>query len=320
MKIVFLDAETVDIGDVRLGPVEALGMLTCHGLTVADEVAERIGDAQVVLTNKVVIGALEMEAASSLDLICACATGTNHIDLEAARERGIAVCNVAGYSTPGVVQHAVALLLNLASNVHRYASEAPKWAESPMFCRLDYPVVELAGRTLGIAGVGAIGSAVGKVAEGLGMQVVTLGRDEHSGQSTSEGWPRLPSTEFYRVCDAISLHCPLTSDTRHMINKASLARMRKGSFLINTGRGDLIDEAAVAEALRSGHLGGAGLDVLSIEPPPADHLLLDPSIPNLILTPHSAWASASSRQRLIEGVAENIRSYLVGERRNRVES
>lgn len=319
MKIVFLDADTTDAGDINLGPIEALGSLTCHGVTAPDEVAERIADAEVVLTNKVVLGALEMEAASRLELVCVCATGTNNIDLAAARERGIGVANVAGYSTPGVVQHTLALLLNLATNIHRYAGEAVLWAESPIFCRLDYPIVELAGRRLGIVGVGEVGRRVGVGAEALGMEVVALGRVGQSQETTHAGWPRLSREIFFKSCHAVSLHCPLTPETECLINQKTLAWMPQGAFLINTGRGGLVDEPALVEALRSGSLGGAALDVISQEPPEKKHPLLDATIPNLLITPHSAWASLASRQRLVAEIAENIRAFLVGERRNRVD-
>lgn len=320
MEIVFLDADTTDAGDIDLASIERIGRLTCHGVTAPDEVAERIADAEVVLTNKVVLGALEMEAASRLGLICACATGVNNIDLEAARERGIAAANVKGYSTPGVVQHTVGLLLNLATNMHRYAGEAELWAESPIFCRLDYPVVELAGRRLGIVGSGAIGGRVGEVLEVLGMEVVALARSEaQEGEFTRQGWPRLGREAFFGSSHAVSLHCPLTPDTECLIDRETLALLPQGAFLVNTGRGGLVDEAALVKALCCGRLGGAALDVISQEPPAKDHPLLDPTIPNLLLTPHCAWASRASRQRLVNEIAENIRAFLVGESRNRVE-
>jgi glycerate dehydrogenase len=320
MEIVFLDADTTDAGDIDLCSIERIGQLTCHGVTAPDEVAERVADAEVVLTNKVVLGALEMEAASRLGLICVCASGVDNIDLDAARQRQIAVANVEGYSTPGVVQHAVGLLLNLATNTHRYAGEAQLWAQSPIFCRFDHPVVELAGRRVGIVGSGRIGSGVGRTLEALGMEVVALARDPAQvGETTPQGWRRLGWQAFFSSCHAVSLHCPLTEQTAEMISRATLALMPRGAFLVNASRGGLVDEVALVEALHSGRLGGAALDVISREPPGLDHPLLDSTIPNLLLTPHCAWASRSSRQRLVEEVAENIRSFLVGERNNRID-
>lgn len=319
-SLVFLDRDTLDAGDIDFTALEAIGPVTYHPRTSADERADRVGGAEILLTNKVLIDAATMDAAPRLRLIQVVATGINNVEIDAARARGVAVCNVSGYSTPSVTQHTFALLLNLISQVHTYAAEAPRWADSPIFTRLDHPIGELSGRTLGIAGLGAIGRSVAAVAEAFGMRVVGLAREGGASVPTADGdYPRLPRERFFAECDAISLHCPLTDDTRHLINRDTLALMKPGAFLINTGRGPLIDETALAEALRNRVIAGAGLDVLSAEPPAADHPLLDPTIPNLLVTPHTAWASREARRRLLDGVVANLLAFLSGERLNRVD-
>lgn len=310
-RLVFLDRSTLDAGDIDLSPLAALGELACHDITRPADRAARVAGASILLTNKVVIDGPVMDAAPDLTLIQVAATGTNNVDLDAARARGIAVGNVSGYSTPSVAQHVMTLLLNLATHVHRLAAEAPLWAGSPHFTRLDYPIGELAGRTLGIVGLGAIGEAVAHLAEAFGMRVVVLAR-EGSSHAVSPSRPRLPLDRFLAESDAITLHCPLTDATRHFINAGTLSRMKPGAFLINTGRGPLVDENALLESLRSGHLGGAGLDVLAVEPPPADHPLLAADLPNLLVTPHTAWASREARHRLLDGVVANIQAHLAG--------
>ena len=315
-KIVFLDASTVDAGDVDLGQIAQLAdAYQAYPMTKPEDVISNIGDADVVLTNKVVISNAVMGACTNLKLICVTATGTNNVDLESAAARGIAVCNVAGYSTNSVTQHTISLLLNMFSSIHKYAGEHEKWAESPIFTRLDYSVSEVSGKVLGIAGLGSIGNSVANVAEALGMKVVGLARGSSSGDAAR---PRLLKQDFFGTSDVVSLHCPLTPQTHHLIRAETIGMIKPGAFLINTGRGDLVDEVALAGALKSGRLGGAALDVLSEEPPKADHPLLRPDIPNLIVTPHSAWAAVESRRKLMEEVAENIRAFCRGEERNRV--
>lgn len=312
-KIVFLDASTLALD---LQPLAARGELVAHETTAPEQRAGRVAAAEVVITNKVVLDADTIAAAPDLKLILVAATGVDNIDLDAARARSIPVCNVSGYSTETVAQHVFSLLLNLATNCHRYAAEAPQWARSPIFTRLDHPVVELAGRRLGVVGLGRIGMRVAGIGRALGMEVRGLARE--GSTAPVDGVRRLPLDELLATSDAISLHCPLTDATRHMINADSLAHMKPGAFLINTGRGALIAEAALAAALRGGRLGGAGLDVLGQEPPPADHPLLDPAIPNLIVTPHTAWSSIEARTRLLHGLADNLDAWLAGEPINRV--
>lgn len=317
--LVFLDRDTTDRGDLDFSGLESLGNLVSHGTSTREQTRGRIGDAEVVLTNKAILGAEEMDAAPKLKLIQVVATGYNNIDLEAARARGLAVCNVSGYSTEAVAQHVFACLLNLVSNVHRFAAEPEKWAQSPIFTRLDYPVGELAGKTLGIVGLGTIGAAVARIGRTFGMKVVAYGR---SGSSSGGEIPRLAPDEFFGACDVITLHCPLTPETKHFIQAGTLARMKPSAILINTGRGDLVHEADLVEALKNGTIRAAAVDVLTPEPPGADHPFLAAvagGIDNLFITPHTAWSAMEARQRLLDGVVANIKAFRAGERLNRVD-
>ncbi len=315
MKTVFLDSATVDRGDVDFSGLQAEGPLTLHPVTSLGEAAGRCAEMEIVITNKVPIDADLLDAAPALKLVVAAATGVNHIDLDACREAGIAVANVADYSTESVAQHTFALILELATRVGAINSRVREdWPASPIFTRLDHPLIELAGRTLGIVGLGAIGSAVGRIGQAFGMRVIALARSS----ATDGDIPRLPDEEFFASADVISLHCPLTPDTERMINAERLGRMKPTAYLINTGRGPLIDEPALAAALRNGDIGGAGLDVLSVEPPPATHPLLDADIPNLVITPHTAWSPREARNRLIEGIVDDIRAFKSGRELNRI--
>ncbi len=317
-KIVFLDRDTTDRGDVDFSGIESLGELVSYPTSTREETAARIADATIILTNKAVIGATEMDAAKNLKLIQVVATGVNNIDLEAARERHLAVCNVSGYSTEAVAQHVFASLLNLMSNVHRFAAEPEKWAESPIFTRLDYPVTEIAGKTLGIVGLGSIGKAVARIGEAFGMKVIAYGREGSSGEGPI---PRLCHEAFFAAADAITLHCPLTPGTRHFINRDSLKLMKPGAILINTGRGDLVNEADLVDALRAGSIRGAAVDVVTPEPPAADHPFLvayAAGLDNLFITPHTAWSACEARQRLLDGIVANVAAFRRGEKINRV--
>ena len=317
-KLTFLDASTMACeGDLDLTVLGQFGSLELHGLSSPEEVPGRLaGGTTVAFANKAIVGADAMDAAeASLKLIVVCATGTNNIDLDAARARGIAVCNVVGYSAPSVSQHVFALILNLVTQCHRYAAEREAWASSPIFTRLDYPVIELAGKTLGVVGYGDIGTAVARIAEGFGMRVQALVRD---GAEPSGEVPRVPRQAFFESSDVITLHCPLTSQNREFINEETLGWMKNSAFLINTGRGGLVDEAALLRALEGGSIAGAGLDVLSVEPPSVDHPLIRANLPNLLITPHSAWSSREARQRMLGIIIENIRAFLDGGSLNRV--
>ena len=305
-RITFLDAST--LGGVDLDPLSEFGELDIHAVTTPGETAARLQDATIAITNKVVIDAGVIAAAKNLQLICIAATGKNCVDLEAAKMAGIPVCNVAGYSTAGVTQHTLGLLINLATSIHRYATEACEWPHSPIFTRLDHPIVDLAGKTLGIVGLGTIGRSVATAASALGMNVIALARE-----GASEGAiPRVARDDFFSQSDAVTLHCPLTPETQNLINRGTLGLMKPSAFLINTGRGDLINEQDLAQALKSQTIAGAALDVLTQEPPRADHVLLADDIPNLIITPHTAWASIESRHRLLDGIVGNIRGFLQG--------
>jgi len=312
-----LDRATLDRGDLDLTPLEAVGELTTYPATTPAEVAERIHDAEVVIINKVVLGAEEIAAAPRLRLIAVAATGVNNIDLDAARAAEVAVANVGGYSTPSVVQHTVGCLLALTMHLREYdtAARSGAWAASPQFNLLDWPITEVAGKRLGIVGYGTIGKAVAHACRALGMEVVAAASRPRVAYPVGE---RLPLAELLGRVDVLSLHCALSEQTRGLIGPEEIAALPRGAFLLNMARGGVVDEAATAAALRSGHLGGAAFDVLTTEPPAADNPLLAPDIPNLLLTPHTAWASREARQRLIDEIGANIRAFAKGAERNRV--
>ena len=315
-----LDLATIDCGDLDLRRLRASCRdWTIHPFTQPAEVPGRILGAEVVVTNKVVLDRSALTGAVAgapgLRLVCVTATGTNNVDLAAAAELGIAVANVTAYATASVVQHVFALILAQATRLQDYtaAVRAGAWSSSTQFCLLDFPIFELAGKTLGIIGYGELGRAVARVAQAFGMEVLIAQRPGGPPQAG-----RLPLRDLLPRVDVLSLHCPLADNTRNLIGAAELALMRPTALLINTARGGLVDGEALAAALRSGTIAGAGLDVLSLEPPPPDHPLLAPDIPNLILTPHTAWASREARQRVLDEVALNITAFDAGERRNRV--
>jgi glycerate dehydrogenase len=315
---VFLDVDTVDTGDLDRSPLErVLSPWRWHRVEDPDPVEARLDGAAVAVTNKVVLDAacLARAAAAGLRLVCVAATGTNNVDLEAARRAGISVANVTGYATPAVVQHVFALVLALSTRLldYRAAVAAGRWSASARFCLLDYPVREIAGKTLGIVGYGELGRGVARVAEAFGMEVLVA---ERRGAAPRPG--RVALEALLPRVDVLTLHCPLTPETRDLIGAAELARMRSDAILINTARGGVVDEPALAAALRAGRLGGAGVDVLGREPPPVDHPLLAADVPNLIVTPHTAWASREARQRVIEEIARNIAAFAAGVERNRV--
>lgn len=281
------------------------------------QVSERIANATVIITNKVRIDDDIMRNTPQLRLICISATGTNHVDLDAARRRGIAVCNVPGYATASVAQHVFALILALSTRLPDYqqALRAGGWQNSRQFCLLDYPIREIAGKTLGIVGYGVLGQAVARLAEAFGMRVMVAQYKQGSAPATMAC---LPLRDLLPQVDILSLHCPLTPQTRGLIGAEELALMRPDALLINTARGGIVDENALVVALCQGKLGGAGVDVLTQEPPVNGNPLLDTTIPHLIVTPHIAWASREARQRLVDEVATNIQAFLRGEARHRV--
>jgi len=301
---VFLDAATVDCGDVDFTRLhEVAKPLHIYPQTSARELAERHPHAWCVITNKVKLERDFFQTRPNLRLVCITATGVNNVDLQAAADHGVTVANCKGYSTETVAQHAFMLLLALVRSLPQYqhAIAQGEWSRSPMFCVLDYPLRELQGMKLGIVGYGDIGQRVAEIARFFGMEILIAERPESAPRPG-----RLPFTEVLTRSDILTLHCPLTADNAKLINAKTLALMQQGAFLINTSRGGLIDEQALIEALCDKKLGGAALDVLSTEPPPEDHPLLQAKLPNLILTPHCAWASAEARQRVIDQTAENI--------------
>lgn len=316
-RAVFLDTASLDLGDLDLQPLhQAFGELLLHAASAPGEVAGRLHGAQVAITNKAPIDARAMASNPDLKLILVTATGTNNIDLAAARERGIAVCNCQGYGTASVAQHAIGLLLALATRLPDYqaAVRAGRWQQATQFCLLDYPIVELEGKALGLLGHGELGGAVGRLAEAFGMRVL-LG--QLPGRPPRAD--RLALDELLPQVDAISLHCPLTDQTRGMIGQRELDLMKPGAFIVNTARGGLIDEQALADTLRRGHLGGAATDVLSVEPPKDGNPLLAGDIPRLIVTPHNAWGSREARQRIVGQVTDNAAAFFRGDRLRRVD-
>ena len=309
MKITFLDASTVDAGDINLDCIREHGDLIIHSTTSNNETLQRVIDSEIIITNKVVIDKPIIEASKKLKLIVVSATGYNNIDVEAAKTNNVTVCNVVDYSTPIVAQHTISLILNLCGQTYKYLNEKSLWPSSPIFTRLDHRVTEISGKTLGIVGVGNIGSKVGEIAESMGMKIQVLARDGSKGLTHQE-WPRLEYASFFENSDIITLHCPLTDSNKHLINNESLSIMKSSSYLINTSRGDLIDENALAIALTNKKIAGAAVDVLSEEPPPSDHCLINESTPNILVSPHIAWISVESRKRLIKGVCSNIKSFI----------
>lgn len=318
MRGVALDLDSLHPADLCFDALKAsLDEWRWHGATAPAELAERLAGCAVVVTNKVAIDATAMATAPDLKLICVSATGVNNIDLAAARARYIHVCNVRDYATPGVGQHVFALLLALATRWHEYAADvrAGAWSRANNFCLMHRPVMELAGRTLGIIGHGALGREVARLAIAFGMRVL-VADSLRPGAGSEPG--RVSRAQLCAESDVISLHCPLDAATANLVDAGFLRAMKPGALLINTARGGLIDELALKEALLSGHLGGAALDVLSSEPPAPDHPLLDPAIPNLLITPHSAWVSRECRQRLLDGVVANIAAWRSGRPLHRV--
>lgn len=310
LHAVILDAATLG-DDISLAPLQALTHLTVHPLTSPDQIPERIRDAQVVITNKLRLNETNLSAADGLKLICVTATGFDNIDVGYCRHRGIAVCNVRGYSTNSVAQLTVAMVLELMMKLsarHQYVRSGA-YTASGVANQLEPAFHELSGKTWGILGAGDIGSKVAAVADAFGCRVLTCRR---SGGCTLE--------TLLTESDILTIHTPLTPETRGMIGQAQLAQMKPGAILVNVARGAVTDEAALANALQSGHLGGLGIDVYSQEPFPEDHPLYAlREHPNICLTPHMAWAALEARQRCIDEIAQNIQSFLAGEDRNRVD-
>lgn len=310
MKAVFLDFGTYYPAGLDVSELEAsVKDFVFFEASDPEDVISRCQGAEIILTNKVVITPDIIAACPDLKLIIAGATGYNNIDVEAAREAGITVCNVRGYSTPSVTQHVFAMILALNMRIVDYHEDVKsgKWQESRDFCFLDYPIHELEGRTLGIIGYGDLGRSVEGIARAFGMDVLIA---DHKGLGESEIRDgRVTFDQVIRDSDVITLHCPLTPQTTDLIAIDELHVMKNSALLVNTARGGVVNEQALAQALRDGVIAGAGVDVLSKEPPADGNPLLDPSIPNLIVTPHTAWASREACQRLFDQVAEVIHAY-----------
>ena len=309
MNIIVLDGYTLNPGDLSWDVFHRLGSCQIYDRTAPGEVLTRACDTEIVMTNKTVLSAGLIESLPKLRYIGVLATGYNVVDIAATRVRGITVTNVPGYGTQSVAQHAMALLLELANHAGLHARQVAqgRWSKSQDFCYWDLPLRELDGLTMGIVGYGTIGRSVAGLARAFGMKVLATSRRQPEPESGVR-WVSLE--ELLGSSDVVSLHCPLNDGTRNLINARTLALMKPGAFLINTSRGPLIDEPALAAALRAGQLAGAALDVLSAEPPPPDHPLL--SAPGCLITPHQAWASSAARARLLAIAGENLRAFLEG--------
>lgn len=315
-KAAFLDLASIHRGDLDLSALRsAVDTWQWFDRIPDQDIPAALAEVEVVVSNKVFLGADILQAADRLKLICIAATGTNNIDLDAAKAAGIDVCNVRAYATPSVVQHVFAVLLSLTTQLDEYRRAVcqGQWARSEHFCLLDFPIRELQGKTIGIIGYGELGRAVANVAAAFGMQVLIAKRnadDQRSG--------RVDLHELLAQVDVVSLHCPLTEDNRGFIGEQQLALMKNDAVLINTARGGLVDELALLDALTNKQLGAAAIDVVEQEPPVAGNALIESKLPNLIITPHVAWASIESRQRLLDEIANNIVAYAESKPRNLV--
>ncbi len=316
MKIVVLDGFTLNPGDLDWAGLRALGDCEIHDRTAPDEIIARAQEAEIILTNKTVLNRATLAALPQLKYLGVLATGCNVVDAAAARERGVPVTNVPDYSTRSVAQLTFALLLELAHHAGHHAQtvRAGRWSRSADFCYWDFPLLELDGRTMGLVGYGRIGRAVSELATAFGMKVMV-----HSRRTPETIPPGVRCTgleELFRSSDVVSLHCPLTPETKQLVNAERLAWMKPTAFLINTSRGPLVDEAALAGALNTGEIAGAALDVLSVEPPPSNNPLL--TAKNCLITPHLAWATHAARARLMQIAVANVAAFLAGTPQNMV--
>lgn len=310
MKIVVLDGNGVNPGDMSWQKIEQFGKLTVYPRTSKDDVLSHVGDAEIVLTNKTVFDAATIAQLKNTQYIGVLATGYNVVNLEAARNHGIVVTNIPAYSTDSVAQMTFAHILNVTNQVDHYAraSRNGRWSKCHDFCYWDEPLIELTGKTIGIVGLGHIGMKVAMIALNFGMDVFAY--TSKNATDLPDGIRKTTMDGILGASDIISLHCPLTETTRELINKETIARMRSGAILVNTGRGPLVNENDVADALHEGHLRAYCADVMSLEPPSADNRLLHE--PNAFITPHIAWATKEARMRLMDIAETNIRSFLNG--------
>ena len=305
---VMLDEASFTPGDLDLSALlEQIPQWRRYSATSPSQRFERLKEANIVVINKVKLDEALLVRLPALQLVLLTATGTDNVDLGACREQGITVCNVTDYGTPSVAQHVMSLMLALSTSLLNYAHETRSgaWSSAAHFSTLSYPITELDSKTLGLVGYGTLARGVEKLARAFGMRIVIAQR--HNG-ALQDG--RLPLEDVLSVADILSLHCPLVPATHHLMDADAFRKMKKSAILINTARGAVVDNAALANALRTGEIAGAGIDVLEQEPPPLDHPLLQKGVPNLIVTPHVAWASLEARQRLMDKVADNLRAWL----------
>ena len=311
MNIVVLDAYTLNPGDLSWAPIEQLGTLTLYERTPPDLIVERAASADILLVNKIVLNKSHFEQLPRLRYIGVMATGYNNIEIAAARAHGITVTNIRAYSTASVAQHTFTLLLALMSRpeLHDASVKAGDWAATPDFCYWKTPLTELHGKTMGLIGLGDIGTQVARIAQAFGMRVLAYRRNREASLPEGVQWAEME--KVFRESDVVSLHCPLTPETNQLINQTTLGWMKPSAILINTGRGALINEADLAQALQKGTIAGAALDVLSVEPPTAGNPLI--ALPNCLITPHVAWASFEARQRLMQLLGTTLNAYLSGQ-------
>ena len=313
-RIVVLDGFTLNPGDLSWEGLQQLGKCSIYDRSAPEEVMARARDVEIILTNKIALSADMIERLGRLKYIGVTATGFNIVDVEAARQRGIPVTNVPTYGTDSVAQMVFAHLLNLTQNVGHHARTVSegRWCKSEDFCYWDTPLIELAGLTMGIIGFGRIGRKTARLARAFGMNVIAF--DVAAPEKMPEGCEMAKLKEVFRHADVVTLHCPLTPHTEHIVNEQNLALMKKTAFLVNTSRGPLVDEQALAEALNSGRIAGAGLDVLAVEPPEGRNPLLNAR--NCYITPHIAWATRSARERLLNVAVDNVAAFLAGRPQN----
>lgn len=310
MKGVFLDVDSMGEGLSHERLEASLSSFQAYATTKPEQVVERLQGADVAIVNKVVINKNVIAQCPELKLIAVTATGANNIDLVAAKDAGIRVCNVIQYCRATIVQHTFSLILALANQLLKYSDDVTqgRWNRSPIFCLMDHPIVELEGKTMGIIGYGDLGQGVAKMAEAFGMKVI-LGARSGQPLGSVDGYQRIPVDELLPQVDVLSLHCLLSDETQNLIDERALSLMKSSAYLVNVSRGGIVNEEALADALKEGRLAGAATDVLSVEPPSEGNVLFDREIPNLIITPHCAWASREARQRLLDKAAANIEMF-----------
>jgi glycerate dehydrogenase len=317
MKIVVLDGYTLNPGDLSWDELNKLGDLTVYNRTPDDEIVKRSKGAEILFTNKTILGEGIFQELPGLKYVGVLATGYNVVDIEAAKKRGIVVTNIPAYGTDSVAQMTFALILELCQHVQQHSDSvmSGKWAESVDFCYWDYPLIELAGKTIGIIGFGSIGQKVGDIATAFGMNV--LGADKHqTDQSHRKNFQWAEISAVLSDSDIVTLHSPLTNETKGLINKDNLNSMKRSAFLINTSRGPVVVENDLADALNAGIIAGAGLDVLSVEPPSPDNPLFKAK--NCIITPHISWATREARGRLMDIAVTNLKAFMEGSNINRI--